>query len=558
MNVSRFRRLLPPAALTVGWLLMTLLINPVGDFPLNDDWSYGRAVHTLVVQHRLHYTDWTSMPLITQVLWGALFCLPAGFSFTALRISSLVAGLLGVLFLYRVQRRLGAGQTTAFIGAACLGVSPMFVQLSHTFMTDVPFLAALIIALDHLVGSLLRPNRTDFLLGIAFCVAATLVRHTGLMLPLAFSGAYVLVHGFRPRHLLAALLPLVLSAGALWSFNTWLEAAVGLPSQYHAGDGVLLKALTGQVKGLALSVLKRSIVCLMYAGLFLMPILLARLVRRTDPPAAQRRGFLVGGVYMGAILLYLGIRGKMMPLSDNTLFDLGLGPIALRDVNLLGLPHWPRAPAAFWAVVTALSVLGSALLLGRIQFAARDLAGAWRTWLTPRRGVLLFMLATACLYLLTVAVATFFDRHLLFLWPILIVLLSATGETVPVPATRTTGCAAALLCALMAFAVGGTHDYLSFNRTRWRAMDEVQRVMKITPEQIDAGFEFHGWLTSDRVVPTDPKKSWWWVKDDVYQLALGPVPGYQEIKRWPFQRWMPPGEGELLLVQRNPPGDGTP
>ncbi|HLA86644.1 MAG TPA: hypothetical protein VJL10_01350, partial [Anaerolineales bacterium] len=60
------------------WLLLVLFVNPVGKFPLNDDWSYARAVQSLVEHGHLELTGFTSMPLIAQALWGALFCLPFG------------------------------------------------------------------------------------------------------------------------------------------------------------------------------------------------------------------------------------------------------------------------------------------------------------------------------------------------------------------------------------------------------------------------------------------------------------------------------------------------
>ena len=66
------------AVLAAIWGLVVLAIDPVGDFPLNDDWSYGLAVKYFVVDGRLRFTDWQSIPLITQVLWGALFTLPVG------------------------------------------------------------------------------------------------------------------------------------------------------------------------------------------------------------------------------------------------------------------------------------------------------------------------------------------------------------------------------------------------------------------------------------------------------------------------------------------------
>lgn len=64
--------------LLLGFLTVLLLTNPAGNFPLNDDWSYSQAVRDLVQNHKYLLTNSTSMPLLTQVLWGALFSLPAG------------------------------------------------------------------------------------------------------------------------------------------------------------------------------------------------------------------------------------------------------------------------------------------------------------------------------------------------------------------------------------------------------------------------------------------------------------------------------------------------
>jgi len=92
--------------LFTAWCIMLLVTNPTGNFPLNDDWMYARTVHYLVDEHTYKITDEYSPVLVAQVFWGALFCLPFGFSFIALRISGVVLGLLGILFLYLLLNKL--------------------------------------------------------------------------------------------------------------------------------------------------------------------------------------------------------------------------------------------------------------------------------------------------------------------------------------------------------------------------------------------------------------------------------------------------------------------
>lgn len=56
---------------------------------------------------RFALTSSASANVIAQAYWGALFCFPVGFSFTALRLSTLVLGGLGILALYLLLRELG-------------------------------------------------------------------------------------------------------------------------------------------------------------------------------------------------------------------------------------------------------------------------------------------------------------------------------------------------------------------------------------------------------------------------------------------------------------------
>ena len=56
---------------------------------------------------------------MTQAYWGALFCIPSGFSLIALRISTLVIAGLGVASLDGVIREVGSSKTTATL-SACL------------------------------------------------------------------------------------------------------------------------------------------------------------------------------------------------------------------------------------------------------------------------------------------------------------------------------------------------------------------------------------------------------------------------------------------------------
>jgi hypothetical protein len=58
------------------WLLVAFLIDPRGEFPLNDDWCYAAAVKALRGGAGLKLQGCVSTNIIAQIIWGALFCVP--------------------------------------------------------------------------------------------------------------------------------------------------------------------------------------------------------------------------------------------------------------------------------------------------------------------------------------------------------------------------------------------------------------------------------------------------------------------------------------------------
>ena len=207
------------AAIAVLWTLSVVLVNPVGNFPLNDDWAMGATVKHLVEEGTYRPSGWTGMPLITQTLWGALFCIPRGFSFTTLRFSTLVLSLAGMVAMYCLVRQLGRSRPWAMLCATTLGWNPIFFALSNTFMTDVPFTTLVIFASFFYVRYLQREADWDLFFGTLFVLAAILCRQLGLCVPLGFGAALLLKHRFQLRWLFRAATPTVISIIILVTFR---------------------------------------------------------------------------------------------------------------------------------------------------------------------------------------------------------------------------------------------------------------------------------------------------------------------------------------------------
>ena len=533
------------------WLLLVFIVNPVGEFPLNDDWSYARAVQSLVEHGHLELSGFTSMPLIAQVLWGALFCLHFGFSFTALRASTITLGLLGILASYWLFEETKANRSIALLATMVLVTNPLYFYLSLTFMTDVPFFTFSMFAFIFFIRTLRTERHSDMVLGYAFSLAAILTRQLGIVIPIAFLGAYLAKNRISFKSLVNTLVPTAAFASLLFAFPAILRRTIGLPALYNRSFEPIVEAAPLGWFQIPPVFADRLLVELIYLGLFLLPvlILLGLNTKQTSSRQMRRLSLLSGLILFVAILGFLLWQGRTMPLIGNNINDLGLGPALLRDTYLLRLPHWPTAPKELWLIVTIAAVLGCVVLIRHTGVEVIQISRSLRQGTkVVRVDTSLFLVLAIAIYSILIAITGFLDRYLIWLLPLLMCLVLAWKRL------RIQVLSLSVFMIIISiygfFALGGTHDYLAWNRARWKAAMDLVEKDGISYRNIDGGFEFNGWYGYDAGYHIVPSKSLWWVDEDHYVIAFGPMPGYIEIRHYPFQRWLPPTEGRILVLQR--------
>ena len=541
------------------WCISLFIVNPIGNFPLNDDWSYGLAVKRLVETGDYRPSGWTAMPLITNVLWASLFCIPAGFSFTALRLSTLTVSFLGLAGCYLLIRDLRQPRWLAVLTTLTLGFNPIYYALSNTFMTDVSYTAITIFAAIFFARSLRTGSDFALVVGTTLAVAATLSRQLGISVPLGFAVSLILTRGFTRRNLRRAAIPPALCIGAFLLFHQWLAASGRLPALYGIQTRDLLQAL-GHPQALLVSLANNALKSLFYLGWFVLPVL----ILTTGDVLRSRRRLAIAIFAVGAgtllvvcVVHFLRREVCIMPLWGNVLDRTGIGPFTLRDTFYLHLDHVPALPVSFWFAVTALSLLGAALLVATVGVLATNLAPrlGFGGRASDEEAVGVFLLLTPIIYLLPALVVEGWDRYVVPVIPFAVAGIAAlSGRFAPFllvkpKAFRFT--AAALLAASSVFAIGSTRDYLAWNRVRWRALNELMQDGQVKAQDIDGGFEFNGLYLYDPDYHEVPGKSDWWVQGDTYQIAFQNIPGYHVIKEYSYQHWIPPYVGKVVVLRKN-------
>ena len=533
-----------------AWLAALVVLDPRGAFPLNDDWSYAIAVQRLIEGGGFHPTGWTSMPLLTNVLWGALFSGRA-LSFEALRLSTVVAGAAGGYAASALVTGLGGGRRLAALVQAVFLFCPLTVALSVTFMTDLPYAALELWAVVLLLKYLRDGSERAFWGGAGLALAATLSRQTGLAVPLAFGLVLMAQRGVTFQNAWRAAAPLALSVSGLVGVQRWLSATGRMPEMY-AGKVEATAARLLSVSG-ASQVAGNVHGVLLTAGVLLAPLLIVTGVTlwRRD----KARGWWGGAGAAVAALSAARVLGGgpwRLPLLGNTLVDTGIGPLTLVDAFVLDVGVISPLPAAWWAAATAVGTAGAVVLLAALAPLALRRP---RTW-SGGEAAAAFLVLAAAATLTPLLPGDFFDRYLIATLPLVAGALVALVRPAW-PAGGPASGALLVLLALGAFGVTGTHDYLAWNRTRWAVLDQAAREAPEAWARMDGGVEFNGLHRYDPSETRRPGESWW-ARGGADVVTFGPLPGYTVVQERSYRSWLPPGVRRVYWLRQTEPRQRRP
>jgi Dolichyl-phosphate-mannose-protein mannosyltransferase len=519
--------------IALGEALVALILRPFQNTPFIDDWTYGWSVEWLLQHGELKILEWSSNLNVVQVLWGALFCLPVGFSFTALRVSTWVLAVGCLWGLYWLLRELDISRHSALLGTATLAVNPVFFMLGFTFMTDVPFLAFMVGASFAMVRAV-RTRRTRWLVAatILACLASG-VRLVGAVMPVAMV-VVLLLHtgkwGRRPGPLVLALIPFIFLGILLW----W-----GTDNLHRTADLSQLKESPAKrVQNLqyALPLLPRMLVWDVEfvsnaLGLSLIPLSIAYVqVRLTGRAMAS---FCVLGLFS------LGAR-----LTTNPTYIPPLDAGATWSLTELGGAESlvagfqpPVVPSWCTGVITFMRLGSAAIVLATFQRRLQSPGEAFLGWLALGHFLLM-----AILWL-------FYDRYALVLLPSAIGLLLA-GKSPLRPTV-----ALVFIIIFGAVSLVGVHDHIQYNTALWQAVDTL-RQRGVPDADIDGGYIVNGWLhyAHPENAPRDEQGNilvpWLTTKNSLrYQIANIPLLDWQLVQTIPYHRWLG-RSGTICILER--------
>lgn len=550
------------------WIFIVILVNPLGNFPLNDDWAYGWAVKTLVETGKFQLSDWTATNLISQVLWGTLFCLPFGFSFTALRLSTLTLGLIGVITTYGLLKEVKASYNISLMGALIVALNPIYFSLSNSFMSDVPSFTFAILALYFLIRGLKINSRCNILIGISLSLISILNRQSNLIILPAFGFAYLSKKGLTIRNIIEAFYPTLLGTSIYIFYSQWLHSTGRTPLLYNFQTKQILQSFSRSFRDIILTYSENLLIFSAYLGLFLFPLLIINFtVQYKNSSKIKKKVSLSTIIFIFTLgIAYCLSTRQQMPLLGNVINHFGLG-----NVNTFFLqPISMTMISLAWKKITIIGLIGAALLFQYVLITIFQLLNRKQKIELHKKWLLILTLSTIFMYFLPIGALNkgyWFDRYIIFLLPFFMMLVLMTNTKVSKKLFSPWVVCISLVILLFygGFTISATHDYLSLNRARWQALNNLMQEYQVTPEEINGGFEFNGWYFGNSLKTCNldflksGKKTNVHLSDFTclwgqgnYQYTVSSVPEnlYEVEKQYSFRRWLPWREEKLFVLRK--------
>jgi hypothetical protein len=486
--------------------LIALIVHPSVEIGLNDDWSYVRSAQVLAQTGHVVYNGWAAPMLGWQLLLGAVFIKVFGFSFLVLRTATILIATLTAFLFHRILVRCGINERNSSIGTLTLALSPLFLPLTFSFMTDIGGLFVIILCLYGCLRALAASSVRAILTWLCLAWLSNVIG--GTIRQIAWLGVLVMLPStfwfLRRRH------PRLVLPGVSLLFASVALIYIRLRWFAHQPFSVQEGLMPGPI---SLQPIIHVIVNLFRVALelpfFLLPVLLLFVpALRSTRRALQ----VVSSVSFFALLFFILLQHYRPQLSHYCLFPyLGnyvtvyglMGGTPIQGVRPIVLTSEVRIVLTAVSLLAALVFLIFAVTPGSCReytpASSVELSRAEPAIISSRALCFLlipFTVAYVALLIPRAAFSGIYDRYLLVIIAVAIIPILRLYQRQVWPLAHLRNRALALsLPVLFIFAaagIAGTHDLFSLFRAQASAVNALL-ARGVSPTLVDGGFEFNAW-----------------------------------------------------------------
>jgi hypothetical protein len=419
-------------------------------------------------------------------------------------------------------------------------------------MTDVSFTTIAILAVLFFSKYLESQKGKYYLVAVLFCVIAVLMRQMGLLLPIAFIPALILMRKFSLKNAILSLIPFLITFLSLEIFVLWVQNNQVLPPDF-GNTSYIVYNITHKFFTFLWD--KTGIV-VFYLIAISLPF---SFFGFSELWLSATRKFKIATYTFTAILLIIVFNGFYGIPVENIAYNLGIGPRLLKDT--------------YWGITKKFSiqrdlqnVINFIILLTILPYLFKLLTRSVQvtTSVVNRKAspndlmYVTFISFIAIYSIFLIFNNWLFDRYFLPIYPFILAMAIPVEKVILSKTMKRLAVAFAILVGLYSFT--GTHDFFSWSNARWKAASHLVDERNVSPASIDGGFEFNGWNSTSnirlkRALVSPYAKSWWFVEDDQYIISGDTLSCYCKVKGYPFSSIFPKTNDSVYALERKPYSD---
>lgn len=419
-------------------LLQITIINPLGEFSLNDDWVHVLSIRNYVEHQTLFYPQWLSPFNYLPIILGILFSKILGFSLSLMRFLNIFIAFFTVLVFFKILDKNKIPRTQAFLISLLLWFNPIFFNLSYTFMGDMLCLLLILLAVLFYYIGFLNERVLPLLLGSLMSVLAFLTRQIGIFIMFSAGLHFLIQNKIRKKYFWISFALPALIALIIYSLLKYLQIMPGESGSHFLFAG------QSYLQHIGISLWKN----LLLISLFTAPLTISLIFKNKN---WWRNSLLYILLIISTFLSYFGLKfGNSFVSIGNLINQTGIGPAAhvlQGDLSSWGSPLLYQGLNYFLALLLAINVF---ILIQYLR--KRD------------HNKDLYFIFTFCLiYLITILSIRSFDRYLLILLPFVLFFFAQILKIYK----HSRIVLLIVFIPLFLYSTIGTHNYLQWNKARW-------------------------------------------------------------------------------------------
>lgn len=524
-----------PFLLLILFLLQFLFVSPIGDFALNDSWVHADTIRHWLETGEFRLIPWAGPTFYLPILYGAGLAKIFGFSFTLFRITNLIVSLFTLLVLFFFLVEVTDNKPLSFISVLVFWLSPIFYNLSFTFMTEIPALFLVLVSIYYFYFGFKEDKDYYLFAGSLVSVVGFFVRQTNILIAVSALGYEVFRNynnAFSAENVKRFIWIYLLPGLVCIAIYFYLSVLGHTPQSLARAH--LLEFNWVFVKNFIYS----GWLYLAYSALFLSPLLVAKMWSSKKDFKRYLLWVCMGVSLIISIAVSLSWTDRFSTIG-HIINQFGLGPYRV----MAGQPEVLLTQKMFLALD-----IFAGLSLGVLSF-----------YLVKTRKRIsdntLFLLIFGFIYFIVVSSVTGFDRYLL---PVFLIFLIWFINVVEWKNIEWTSCIF-LLLIISIFSVTQTSHYLEWNRVRDNLANSVLN-RGVSAQKIDAGVEWNGvhdyWNLAHVRDGEPPANAPWWIKDMFsantrkYIVSFSDLSDYEVIRKEKIKSVLNPNNTVYLLKKR--------